>query len=57
MDAMTSRNLYRINYGNGQVSDTFRSLKAARRELDTITEYREFAFIQFRENGEWFRLG
>lgn len=47
-----------MNYGNGQVSETFKSRAAADRHLDSLTEYKQFAFVQRRyEGGDWIRIG
>jgi len=46
--------VYRINYGNGQVSDsTFSTRKLAIAHINTLQMYRAFAFIQMRDGGEW----
>lgn len=56
--ASSNRCGYRVNYGNGQVGNTHNTLKDARREYDQLTQYREYAFIQFRdcETREWFSI-
>jgi hypothetical protein len=57
---MANDTRYRVNYGNGQVSDAG-TLEQAKRELAQLTQYRAFAFIQVRivgtadEPGDWFR--
>ncbi len=47
---------YRINYGNGQVSNT-QTLFECKRELAAMTEYKKFAYIQINRGGEWFTYG
>lgn len=41
---------YRINYGNGQVSKSFESLRVAKRELEALND--PFAFLQFYDPGD-----
>lgn len=48
--------MYRVNYGNGQVSENFSSKLAALRHIDQMDMYREMAFVQRREGGEWFGI-
>lgn len=45
--------MYRVNYGNGQVSETFGSIKAAREHIAQMGMYREFAFVQGYDHGDW----
>lgn len=45
---------YRVNYGNGQVYYPG-SLKKCREYLKTLQGW-SGAFIQFKENGEWFNI-
>lgn len=47
--------MFRINYGNGQVSESFKSKRAALQALDAIEQYRAFAFLQKRDldSREW----
>lgn len=46
--------MFRVNYGNGQVSETYYNKRGAVAHLDSLRECRDFAFVQFRDNGEWF---
>lgn len=47
--------MYRVNYGNGQVSQTFKSLNAARQELARLSC--GFAYVQrYVGDGEWARV-
>lgn len=43
--------MYRINYGNTQVSGSFKSLSNAREFFALCDGY---AYLERRENGEWF---
>ena len=47
--------VYRVNYGNGQVSRTFHGLRAAR-EFARLTEAGAFGYVEWRdmETGDWF---
>jgi hypothetical protein len=52
---------YRLNYGNGQVSSKFNTIKQARAELAADAahnQYSEYAFIEFKDcdSQDWFRL-
>ena len=50
---------YRINYGNGQVSKSFESLRVAKRELEALNDPN--AYLQFydpgcsEDPGDWWR--
>lgn len=47
---------YRVNYGNGQVSEAFTRLRDAERHRHGLTDYRAYAFIQCLDpdTREWF---
>jgi hypothetical protein len=45
---------YRVNYGNGQVSNSFGTIRDAQRHLDSLDRYREYAFIEFWDGDDWF---
>ena len=53
---------YRVNYGNGQVSNTVNSVKAAQREIDALPTYQGIARIEVYIPGsadcpgEWFTV-
>jgi hypothetical protein len=47
---------WRVNYGNGQVSNDFDTKHEALNHITAMDQYREFAFIQFYADGEWFRI-
>lgn len=49
--------MYRLNYGNGQVLPC-KSKADAFRQLDGLTQYREFAFVEryVPSEGEWFKI-
>jgi len=51
--------MFRINYGNGQVSRTFATFEEARRELlslRTIPYYEWFRVQRYAGDGEWVGL-
>lgn len=48
--------MYRVNYGNGQVSSTFRTHVAALAELRALTEYKAFAFLERYVDYDWFSV-
>jgi hypothetical protein len=50
--------MYRVNYGNGQVSQTFATKRAATSYMKRLTQYRAFAFLQLfdRDTREWCSL-
>ena len=45
---------YRVNYGNGQVSQTFASKKAAFAHRAGLDLYREYSSVEFYVDGDWF---
>jgi hypothetical protein len=47
---------YRVNYGNGQVQN-LPSKKECLRHIAEMDQYREYAFVQFYTDGEWFSIG
>lgn len=49
--------MYRVNYGNGQVSETFGSKKAALAHIAMQGLYQKHMFVQCRMDGEWFFSG
>lgn len=58
MAQLTNSETYRVNYGNGQVSESWTgrfARQAAYRELNGLEMYKEFAWVQRRdrESGEW----
>jgi len=50
--------MYRVNYGNGQVSNDYPTKVAAQRHIDEMDMYREFARIQCWDSdaGAWFSV-
>jgi hypothetical protein len=51
------RATYRLNYGNGQVLDC-KSKAEAFRELNALTQYKAFAFVEryVPLEGDWFKI-
>ena len=47
--------MYRVNYGNGQVSQTMSSKAEAVRAIAVMDMYREFARIERRTYDGWVR--
>jgi hypothetical protein len=48
---------YRVNYGNGQVSQNFGSKGECFRHIAAMDQYQDYAFVQFYADGEWFNVG
>lgn len=52
--------MYRVNYGNGQVSRDFDTRQEAEAHIASMDQYRDFAFVQRYETGsadepgDWF---
>lgn len=49
--------MYRVNYGNGQVSQAFGSRQAALAHIQQMDMYRQFASVQRRMDREWMFSG
>ena len=49
---MAAQKNYRVNYGQGQVSNTM-TLADCKRHISEMDQYGQFAFIERREGGEW----
>lgn len=47
---------YRVNYGNGQVSERFPTQGEAYAHLDSLTHYKGFAFVQKHDGDDWFAV-
>lgn len=48
--------MYRVNFGNGQVQEGFKTVKDARTFIASLDAYRGLAFVQRKEGGEWFHV-
>lgn len=48
---------YRVNYGNGQVSNDFATKKEAMYHRASLDFWQDCMFIQYYTDGEWFSCG